>query len=398
MNPPPCTSVADLLALIDTRVAPLPALALALDNAVGCVLAEDVFADADQPAFDRSSVDGFAVAAGSGTGSFALAGEVIPGDAAPATPGPGQAWRLFTGSAVPAGTALAMLEQADVAAGRVTLRSAATAEHIRRRGSSARAGVRLLAAGGRIGAGEAAVLASVGATSPKVIPRPRVLHITTGREIVASHAMPAAGQIRDTNGPLIRALLGESDAAAVPRIHVDESIASFVEAVQRAGEFDLLLASGGSSVGAHDHTPQALEALGFSLLSRRVNARPGKPLLLARRGQQWAFGLPGNPVSHFATYHVFVARALRRMAGRSADLPARARLGSGAKLAADSRETFWPARLERSGDSIVAHPLPWLDSGDLTALIGVDALIRLPPDLQPAVGKEVEIVLCGPPR
>ena len=391
-------SVDEVLALIDGGVEPLPAAALPLEQATGGVLAEDILADADQPAFDRSAIDGFAVAAGSAAGTFALAGEILPGDSAPSAPGPGQALRLFTGSAVPAGSALVMLEETEVAGDNVTLRRAATAAFIRRRGSSVRAGVRILKSGTRIGAGEVAVLASGGVTAPRLISRPRVLHVTTGREIVPPGQIPAAGQIRDVNGPLIRALLDASAAVTLSHRHVDEGEASLVGAVRGAGEFDLLLVSGGSSVGAHDHTPQALETLGFSILSRRVNARPGKPLFVARRGRQWAFGLPGNPVSHYASFQVFVARALRRLTGRPPASPVYARLGGGPAVEADSRETFWPARLERTPGGWAAQALPWLDSGDLTALVGVEALIRLPAGARPAPGAQVEIVLCGPTR
>jgi molybdopterin molybdotransferase len=175
---------------------------------------------------------------------------------------------------------------------------------------------------------------------------------------------------------------------------VDERAESLVGAVAQADAFDLLLVSGGSSAGLHDNTLQALETLGFSVLSRRVNSRPGRPLIVARRGSQWAFGLPGNPVSHFAAFNVFVARALGRLAGRPTSPPVWARLGAGLPGAAGSCETFWPARLEIRSACTTALPLPWLDSGDLRALIGVNALIRLAANARPLPGDEVEIVIC----
>ena len=395
MNRGKLNSVADVLALIDSGVESLPAVELALEAAGGCVLAEDVFADADQPAFERSAVDGFAVAAGSAAGAYKIAGEILPGERAPGTPGAGTALRISTGSAVPADSAIVMIEDAEVSGARVTLKCAPDAKFIRRRGSSIRAGTRLLTKGSRIGAGEAAVLASNGTAAVSVVPRPRVLHVTTGREIVTFDVPLASGQIRDTNGPLIHALLRAADAQSLARCHVDERAESLVDAVVRLGAFDLLLVSGGSSAGLHDHTLEALETLGFSILSRKVNCRPGKPLIVARRGHQWAFGIPGNPVSHFAAFHVFVARALRRLAGRTERQLVSARLGAELPGVTGPQETFWPARLEIHPACITVMPLPWLDSGDLKALIGVNSLIHLPANARPAAGDEVGVVCCG---
>ena len=396
MHPTALPSVAEILALLDGHVAPLPPVTRPLDQARDCLLAEAIRADADQPGFDRAAMDGFAVAAGSPAGSYDLAGEILPGDPPPPTPATGQVWRIFTGAAVPEGCAIVRLEETATAGQRVTLHTAPRETWIRRRGSSIRAGQWLLPSGSRLGPGETAVLASVGATHVRVIPPPRVLHLTTGREIVPSATQPAIGQTRDTNGPLIQALLAEAGALMLPHQHVDESIAALTGAVQSAGDFDLLLVSGGSSVGDYDRTPAALELLGFSLLSRRVNARPGKPLVLARRGQQWAVGLPGNPVSHFVAFHVFVTRVLHRLASRTPPPPQLATLTAPPAEAADHRETFWPARVALTAGRLYATPMPWLDSGDLRALIGVNGLIHLPAHARPAGGDAVAVILCGP--
>jgi len=387
-------SVDDVLALLDAQVEPRSAAPVALTEALGCVLAADALAECDQPAFDRSAIDGFAVAAGAVAGDFTLVGDLLPGEPAPLAPGQGAALRVFTGSAVPPKCGLVMVEDSTVAGNRVTLRRAATEKLIRRQGSSVRAGAKLLAAGDRIGPGEIAVLASVGAVRPRVIKSPRVLHLTTGREVVPADTMPRPGQIRDTNGPLVAALLKIAGAVPLPPHHVDESVGALVAAVRAAGDFDLLLVSGGSSVGEHDRTPQALIALGFELLVRRVDVRPGKPLLIGRRGKQWAFGLPGNPVSHFVTFHLFVARAIRRMRGLPTPALRRARLSAGTSFSPHVRETFWPARLDALALPATVFPRHWLDSGDLAALAGVNALIRIPAGLAPVAGDEVEVVAC----
>jgi len=391
------TSVDDVLALLDTRVSPRPVAPVALAESLGCVLVANVEAENDQPAFDCSAVDGFAVAAGALAGEFVLGGDILPGERAPPPPPNGVALPVFTGSAVPRNCGLVMIEDARASGSRVTLKRAARPDFIRRQGSTVRAGERLLGSGDRIGPGELAVLASAGVVRPLVIPPPRVLHLTTGREIVPAGAPPDPGKIRDTNGPLVRALLRTAGAVPLPPQHVDETVAALVAAVLTADEIDLLLVSGGSSVGAHDRTPQALEALGFELLVRRVDVRPGKPLIIARRGGQWAFGLPGNPVSHFAAFHVFVARAIRRLRGLPVPSFRRARLGTGAPLAAHVRETFWPARIDPAVSLAVAVPRPWLDSADLAALAGINALVRLPAGQVPAAGDEVEVVVCPEP-
>lgn len=386
-------AVADVLARLDAEVTPRPTASMPLAASLGCVLAEDVLARNDQPAFDRSSIDGFAVQAGAPAGDFSLGGDILPGDNAPPAPPAGTALKIFTGSAVPPNCGLVMQEHASVTGRRVILHRPATTGLIRRQGSSIRAGARLLANGVRLGAGEIAVLASAGVVTPRVIPSPRVLHLTTGREVVPAHTEPGPGQIRDTNGPLVHALLKAAGAVPLAPGHVDESAGALVDAVRAAGDFDLLLVSGGSSVGEHDRTAPALAELGFELLIRQVNVRPGKPLLVARRGDQWAFGLPGNPVSHFAAFHVFVSRAIRRMRGLPSAAFPRIQLEAGAPLSASARETFWPAHLGAAGVSAK----PWLDSGDLAALAGVNALVRVPAGQAPVAGDEVEVVACPEP-
>lgn len=389
------TTIAQLQALLDAQVSPLPPRATPLADAWGCVLAQAVSAAEDQPAFDRSAIDGYVVPESAGVGEFTLLGEILPGEAAPRAPGAGECWRVFTGSAVPAGCGLVMQEDSDLRDGRVALRVAGSAALVRRRGSSLRAGQELLATGTRLRAGEIALLASAGVVVPCVVPRPRVAHVTTGREVVPAGGPVVPGQVRDVNGPLIAALLREADAELVAQTHVDERREALQAAVADAGDFDVLLVSGGSSVGRHDNSRAALEALGFEVLVERVNSRPGKPLVVARRGAQWAFGLPGNPVAHFVTFHVFIARALARLAGRNGGAEWRARLAVGYEPAPDARETFWPARFVASADGREVALRRWIDSGDVAALAGVDALVRIPSGQTLRAGDMVTCVPCG---
>ncbi|MDP1579939.1 MAG: molybdopterin molybdotransferase MoeA [Candidatus Didemnitutus sp.] len=389
------TTIAQLRALIDGQVAPLAPQPVALADALGCVLAEPVMAREDQPGFDRSAIDGYAVCADATAGGFRLCGEILPGAAAPPAPAKDECWRIFTGSAVPETCGLVMQEDSDVQGERVFLRVAASVGLVRRRGSSIRAGQKLLDAGTVLHAGEIALLASAGIDAPPVGPRPRVVHVTTGREVVPTGGPVGAGQVRDVNGPLIAALLQEHDARHMAQVHVDERREALVEAVARAGDFDVLLVSGGASVGRHDNSRAALEALGFEVLVERVNSRPGKPLVVARRGAQWAFGLPGNPVAHYVTFQVFIARALARLAGRAGPAECTAPLAAGCTPTADARETFWPARFVAGPAGREVELLRWIDSGDVGALAGVDALVRIPAGLVPQEGDRVAYVPCS---
>jgi molybdopterin molybdotransferase len=194
----------------------------------------------------------------------------------------------------------------------------------------------------------------------------------------------------------MRALVEESGASYTTHHHVDESLSYALLACKDRAiqEADLLFISGGASHGKHDHTAELLERLGFALICRKVNCRPGKPFLLGIRGSQVAIGLPGNPVSHFVTFHLFVRRVIHRLAGWSLPLREEAILTEGTPLQSHERETFWPALLNNCG----VTPLPWLDSGDLTALLKVNALIRIPSSTIPSIGSSVEIIRCGTNR
>jgi molybdopterin molybdotransferase len=378
-------SVAAVWERLDALAAPLPAERVPLAAAAGRVLREPVTASEDQPSFDRAAIDGYVAALDVPAGASArLVGDIPMGDLAPASPPPGAAFRLFTGSAVPAGpVGLVMHEDttADPAAGTVTLRVAPSAAFIRRRASQARAGDLLLAPGATLQAGGLALLASVGVVTPLVARRARVAHLVTGGELIAPEAPAQPGRIRDSNSTLVSGLLAQTSAELVAHARAGEgyeaTAAAFTGLLDAAP--DLVLVSGGSSGGAHDHTARLLVAHGFTLVVEQVASRPGKPLLVGVRGAQIAFGLPGNPLSHFVCFHLFVARVLARLAGASPAPLLRLALAPGAALRPHPRETWWPAARVAEGYS----PLPWADSSDLTALVRTHALLRVPSAVAP---------------
>ena len=375
-------TVEEVWDLLRGHVSPREAVETELADALGAVLREDVRAPEDQPAFDRSAVDGFVVREDDTSESFRLVGEIRAGDGRRNTLAAGEAMRIATGAAVPEGGEVIMLEDAE-ASGDVARFARRGLDHVRRRGEDAKVGDVIASAGKLIGAGTIGLLASVGCVRPKVTRPLDALHVATGNEIVGAEQSLAAGQVRDSNSPLVAAW-ARSRHLRIRQKRVGEDADSLRRAIE--GHRDLLLVSGGASVGGHDCTEEVLDAAGFEILVTKVAVRPGKPLIVARRGGEWAFGLPGNPLSHFVCLHVFVDAALSMMrGGPTAPLLRKARVSS--SIAGNPRETWWPAGEETDG----LRPLPWASSGDLTALAAADALVRVPSSGL-AAGAEAEFI------
>jgi molybdopterin molybdotransferase len=377
----PCRSVDEALADIRLRCAPLPPTRTPLAEAFGLVLRETVCAPDDLPAFDRSAVDGFAVRCDDSATEFRVVDSLRAGDWKPRALQPGEAVRIATGAALP-GDGLQVVMQEDTQREGDLLRVLRrdTNLHVRFRGEDLRAGQALVHDGARLDAGALALLATVGHVAPLVSPRLRVLHLTTGDEIVPPNQVPRPGQVRDSNSILIRSLLRDWPCDVTHR-HLPEDFETAWRVLDegRAANADLLLVSGGASVGERDFTRALLERLGFEIVFGRIKARPGKPTIFGVNGHRVAFGLPGNPLAHFVCFHLDVATALGRLLG-AAELP---QFLPG-KLAVElrdkpcPRETLWPARLEWTGFAPVLRPLRWRSSGDITCLAEANALIRVP--------------------
>ncbi len=375
-------SLAEARAAIAQTVQPLDTVRSTLAQARGRVLREEVAAREDLPAFDRSAMDGYALGLDDRSERFRVVIEIQPGT--PATVGlrPGECARIFTGAAIPAGASQVLMQEDARRDGdfMIPVRRTSTT-HIRRRGEDARAGQALLHAGTRLGPADLALLAQLGATEPRVSPAVRALHLTTGDELVDPASEPAAGQIRDSNSTLIAALLAERGAALIGQARCGDSLEALIGAVAAAGTdtWDLLLLSGGASVGDFDFGARVLERLGFQIVFRKLNLRPGKPLIFATRQRQAAFVIPGNPVSHFVTFHVAIARALECFEGAPAAWPlVTMPVARAFSEPADPRETWWPARVSLIAGRLVAEALVWQSSGDLCGLRGVNALLKIP--------------------
>jgi molybdopterin molybdotransferase len=375
-------SAEEVLSLLGRLVRPLDVERVPLAAAAGRTLREPVCAPEDQPPFDRSSVDGYAVRLDDPATRFRVVDEIRAGDWKPRALQPGEAVRIATGAALPGeGLRVVMQEGTRREGGEVLVLRRDTARNIRFRGEDARAGRVLVEAGTVLGAGALALLASAGCVQPLVTRLPCVLHVATGNEIVPPEQAPTRGQIRDSNSTLVSAFFAGWGVAPEQR-RVGEDATSLASGIRHPASGmtapDLLLISGGASVGEHDFTRRLLEEAGFTLRVSKTTARPGKPLIVATRGGTLAFGLPGNPLAHFVCLNLYVRAALRVLAGRApAPLFHAGVLAADLDAGSNARETFWPARWAWRDGVASLTPLRWSSSGDLTALATANALLRV---------------------
>jgi molybdopterin molybdotransferase len=236
--------------------------------------------------------------------------------------------------------------------------------------------------GARLDAGKLALLATAGCTQPLVSPQLQVVHFTTGDEIVPPEQTPKPGQVRDSNSILMRGLL-QKFACDLQHAHLPENFEAAKQLVEtfnlQPSTFNLLLVSGGASVGEKDFTRALLESLGFEIVFSQINLRPGRPLIFGVNGSRVAFGLPGNPLSHFVCFHFAVATALARLTGGEPPKFMRGQLAEKLDDKPCPRETLWPAKWE-IGPVATARlrPLAWANSGNVACLALANALVRVP--------------------
>ena len=380
-------SVTEARAIVAANVQPLAPARIALTDARGRILRETVAAPGDFPAFDRAAMDGYAVALDDPADRFRVAMEVQAGTPPARALAAGECARIFTGARIPAGASQVIMQEFVRREGEWMIplhRDRAT--HIRRRGEDAAAGTVLLESGARLRESELALLAQLGALHPLASPAPRVLHIATGRELVPPETEPRDGEIRDTNSTMVAAMLAGRGARMQHQSRCADDLAETVARVRSVPDetWDMLLLSGGASVGDYDFGAKTLRALGFAIHFDRLNLRPGKPLIFATRGAQIAFVLPGNPVSHLVTFHLAVRLALECLEAAQHSWPlADALLDSDFPAQSDPRETWWPCAVRSEGGTLRARPLAWKSSGDLCGLAGANALLQILPATGP---------------
>lgn len=314
-------SVEDARAVILAACPVLTRRALSLGDALGCVTAGSVVAGHDVPSFANSAMDGFAVRAADTAGAPVTL-DVVGTAAAGAPPGvevgPGQAVRIMTGAILPAGAdAIVMVERtAPAGAGRVSIEAAASAgDHVRHPGEDIRAGQTLFEPGTELGPGHLGVLASVGAATVDVVPKARVGVLSTGDELTSAPDDLRPGQIRDSNRPMLLALLAKAGCLPVDLGSAPDDEAAITAAIERGvAECDAILTSGGVSVGDFDYVKVVLDRLG-DMHWWQVAVKPAKPLAFGTVAGTPVFGLPGNPVSSMVSFELFARPALRQMMG-----------------------------------------------------------------------------------
>jgi molybdopterin molybdotransferase len=392
---PAFRSLDEAIAEISSRCQLLPPVRAALKESFGLVLRETICAPEDLPANDRSTRDGFAILADDTSESFQIVDTIHAADWKPRQIQRGEAVRVATGAVLPCdGVRVVMQEHVERNGDHIRITEREASLNLRRRGEEVKAGQPLVEAGARLDAGKLALLATAGCTRSLVSPRLDIAHFTTGDELVSPEQTPKPGQIRDSNSILIRGLL-QPFQVELEQKHLPENFdAAWSQLdLDRIARAELVLVSGGASVGDKDFTRPLLERLGFEIVFSQVDVRPGRPLIFGVNGTRVAIGLPGNPLSHFVCFHFAVATALARLSGEAGPKFLRGRLVTKLDEMACPRETLWPARLEWNDGSPRLHPLAWASSGDLTCLASANTLMRVPAKINSfEAGAELEFL------
>src|SRR6266436_2552086 len=376
--------VADALATILAGAEPLAEEMVALDVAFHRVLARDIAALRTQPPQAMSAMDGYAVRAADAAkiqARLKVIGEVAAGRPFGQPIGPGEAVRIFTGGVVPDGADAVVIQEDTVAdGGSITLTEAAmTGRHIRRAGVDFRQGDVLLSAGGRLSDRDLSLAASMNYPELPVRRRPKVALLATGDELVMPGSTPGPGQIVYSNGYALRALARAEGADTVDLGVAADTIEATTAGIRRARESgaDILVTTGGASVGDHDLVKQSLEAEGVTMAFWRIAMRPGKPMMHGRLGAMRVIGLPGNPVSSYVCGFLFLVPLIRALSGCAVIHHAKETALLGRDIAAnDLREDYLRARLEVRADGVlVATPVDHQDSSLLGNLAAARALV-----------------------
>lgn len=378
--------VAKALQLIDENVLPLGTERIELNNALGRILAENILADTDLPPFNRSQMDGYALRSRDTKNvplNLKIVGESAAGSGWHHTLNRGEAVRIMTGAPVPTGAdAVQKIELTKEYDSVVSLIDRVPkGQHIVEKGQEVRKGEVVIRAGRQLTAEMVATPAAFGYSRIKVAKQPVVTIIPTGSEIVEVGKKPKRDQIRDSNSISLKFLASQlvSNIKVLPNVGDDlDALCNAIDAAAKTS--DIVVTTGGVSVGKYDLTKKALTATAARIIFDKVALRPGKPTVFAKHGRKCFFGLPGNPVSAAVTFSLFARRAIMLMQSATEISLNRgfAVLNSPIK-GARGRDVYFPARLASSADGkLIVVPLAWAGSSDLVAFANAEALVIAP--------------------
>ncbi len=374
-------TVEDALARVLEHVHPLAAEPVGLADAGGRVLVEDARAAVDLPRFASSAMDGFALRAADTPGTLPVVARIAAGRPVERSLAAGEAMGISTGGVVPDGAdAVVPIELAREEDGTVVVPQAASpGANVRPRGGDVREGEVVVPAGTALTPPRLAALASTGVAQLRCGRRPRVAIVSTGTELRRPGETLRDGEIYESNGLMLAALAAGAGAVVVASEQVADDTGSHEAALARGLEADVLVTSGGVSVGPHDLVRGTLAVLGAVEVFWGVAMRPGKPLSFATRGETLVFGLPGNPVSSLVGALLFLLPALRALQG---DVRPEPRFESGRLAVAatrrSSRDDFQRALVERSGDDLLLRPLAGQESHMIAHAAAAEALVHIP--------------------
>jgi molybdopterin molybdotransferase len=374
-------SMTEALRLVLERVRPLPGEPVALEDAAGRVLAEPALASVDLPPFDSSAMDGFAVRAADTPGELPIAFRIAAGRPAPRALGPREAMAIATGGATPAGAdAVVPVEYVVDHGNSVAVQGSVEAgAFVRPRGGDARRGDTVVPAGERLGPAQLGALAAAGVSQVSCARRPRAAVLSTGSELRSPGDELEPGQIYEANGVILAAQLTSAGAVVERLAAVADEPAAHRGALERGLEADVLVTSGGVSVGPHDLVRSVGGDLGIEEVFWRVAVKPGKPLWFGVREGTLVFGLPGNPVSSLVCFELFVRPAVLGLQGAAQPGP---RFASGTLAGTvrrnEARDELARARSFVGGDDVVLTPVTGQESHMIVRAAEADALVLVP--------------------
>jgi molybdopterin molybdotransferase len=373
-------SVEEAAKTVSERIQRLPVERVSLHDARGRILAENLVATRFLPAFDNSAMDGYAVRSAELPGTFPVVGQVAAGQVLKDEIPERVAIRILTGAPMPVSLDTVVIqEDAKVEGSSVTLPSAPVGDNIRKAGEDISAGDIAVRAGETLRAPELGLLAALGITEIPVSRAPRVALIATGDELVSADQTPGPSQIVDSSAHMLAAMIPECGGVAnYIGIAKDDPI-TMAALIASAMDHDVVITTGGVSVGDRDHVRAALQSAGVELELWKVAMKPGKPFSFGMNGRVPVFGLPGNPVSTFVAFELFVRPALLAMQGATVTQRPRAAVSLVRGYRKQpGRAHYIRARVVRNGEHLVAHPHPKQGSAILSSLIGCNALVELP--------------------